>query len=535
MLATTQIADEVLHALDEASEPACQDAMLQKCRIFKNKLMIYCAGLVEVGPEKQWKREDMDDRSWYGQMYDSVFSIAHDSTLRFIHRTASDFLTDTAPGGKILGFDTSSDFDIDCRLMNGSLARLTLFAADASGGQWVENLDWIRRRWMDTDEWKSDDWERLVSNCEKLANCGRLFAVEYYEAQRIGPDFSRYLAYHDCADEIIISRLNNGNLSDNEKSGTLLSLSGSYSSFLEIHCERSLVTRCRAFRELLMSGADPNRQSWDTICSWKYRTEFLAYAHITLQTPWQLYLYVVMAYTFGRGSETTRAVATSMTQILSLFVSRGARLDDSLNIVIDGSSHPKDDYCIPVSVIDWESGQLLASVPTNIYVKILIEVLRQSLKSEEWSLLEDSCQFLDRRCMNRRSSNMCRIFGKIKGFEYFRDPKSQPMLLETIDEEQTQLGSRFMQHVKRQTMLSIKIVIGENSPIVRDSESMETFQSISDDESWTVKAVGKSAICERLEELGFITRIDGVVEKRYFKEWVRMHNDKLTNSDAHAI
>lgn len=70
------------------------------------------------------------DESWYGQMYDGVWTVSRSPDLQFIHRIAADFLCDTESSKKILGFDRSSEFTIDIRLAKAWFARFALFAED---------------------------------------------------------------------------------------------------------------------------------------------------------------------------------------------------------------------------------------------------------------------------------------------------------------------------------------------------------------------------------------------------------------------
>ncbi|KAL1867911.1 hypothetical protein Daus18300_006186 [Diaporthe australafricana] len=381
MLATTNVADGVLHALDEASKPFCQDTMLQKCRQVEKKLNIYCSGLVEKGPESQIDEHGMADYSWYGHMYDSIYPIANGSNLQFIHRTASDFLTDTESGGKILGFDTSSDFTVNCRVMSAHLARHALFAGTGSDIGWIDELVRIRETWK------------------------------------------------------------------------------------------------------------------------------------------------------------TQIRATSVAETLSLFVSKGARLDDSVNVAIYEADY--FGYLMNEVSDSWIEGELFASMPAFNIITSLIEALRKSSLQIDDGTFKEPFQSLEQVCMSHHSSGkIYHVFGKCKRVNdndgNISDPRGH-VLSEITGEVQAQFESRLMELVKRRLVLSISALERDNGPKVKDPEGDEILWSMFNNESWTVKATGQSAICERLEELGLITRVDGTVDGRPIAEWVRMHNEKSTTSDADMI
>ncbi|KAK2613214.1 hypothetical protein N8I77_000140 [Diaporthe amygdali] len=517
MLATTSIADEVLSALDGASKPICKELMLEKCREVERKLKVCCVGLVEVGAETPFKKQDAAYSSWYGHMYDDVWPIARSSGLQFIHRTAYDFLSDTELGAKILSFSCSSDFTSNCQLMKAWLAKLALFARGGSPEIWVEELRKFREAWEDTDEWSSEDWSRLILIYEKLANSGRLFTgVQNAETACIGIDFLRVLTRWNCDDGIIISRLKNGNLSENEKSAILMSLSDSH--IHQLKQGEQAQNRLRTFRELLWAGADPNWQSWET------RGGDVSVT--SLRTSWQCYLLKVIQYFCSEKSvqhSARKQTELTIARVVLLFISNGARLDEMVDMVMIWDE--KVQSWIPCEILGayWSDDGLFVSIPASIIVASLTKALRSfpSLSDED-SLLE-SCVSLERAYASHRSSKTCRVFGKTG------HPGREVSLWETTNDMQSQLGSRLIECLKRQIMSRIATIEDDTELKARSVDRKEISQSILDDESWTMKARGVHDLWEWLQELQLVGFSEGTPESRPIKEWVRKrsHNARI--------
>ncbi|KAJ4137126.1 hypothetical protein NW768_002706 [Fusarium equiseti] len=81
----------------------------QMCEETKVSIRTRCAGLLEFQPK--------DDLGPTRDKYDTVSNALGQVTL--IHRTAHDFLMDTEAGRRILGHDSSSDFNLRWRLLKG--------------------------------------------------------------------------------------------------------------------------------------------------------------------------------------------------------------------------------------------------------------------------------------------------------------------------------------------------------------------------------------------------------------------------------
>ncbi|KAL2276537.1 hypothetical protein FJTKL_00842 [Diaporthe vaccinii] len=173
MLATTCLADQVLHAMADPSKLVREDDMLQQCREVEKKLNIYCVGLIQPVPVSKFEHsgEFVADCSWYGHVYDRILPAATWRRLDFIHRTASDFLTDTKSGRGILGFDTSSDFCIECQLLYARLASLALIPQqDTNAAYLVRYLRTTLDRWRHISRELPQNWTTSVG----LRTAGRL-------------------------------------------------------------------------------------------------------------------------------------------------------------------------------------------------------------------------------------------------------------------------------------------------------------------------------------------------------------------------
>ncbi|KAH7129442.1 hypothetical protein B0J13DRAFT_482752, partial [Dactylonectria estremocensis] len=123
LLASTAMATEVLKHDNLAIPP---DEMLRRCQKMEQNVMIRCAGLLDIGP--------INSGYISVEPHDGAYKIlvpyaAPERTVRFIHRTAYDFLRDSPKGQEILGHDTSSCVDLQYRICTGILASCQIFAS----------------------------------------------------------------------------------------------------------------------------------------------------------------------------------------------------------------------------------------------------------------------------------------------------------------------------------------------------------------------------------------------------------------------
>lgn len=537
VLTTTPIADGILHALDDASNLISPDSMLQKCREIEQKLKVYCVGLVEVESEVPFDKKDVANESWCGHVYDTIYRVAKSSRLRFIHRTVSDFLSDTESGAKILGFDTLSDFAIRHRLMKAYLASLALFVRmETFNGGWAKWLARFRQTWEGTSDWGSKDWDRFVLTSEKLANSGRLFLGSYDSATPcVGAEFLKVVAWGNLGDEIIISRLKNGNLNRGEKTAVLESISDSHSfdpSFPP-RTAQQLSSRLRTLRELLRAGADPNRQGPRSLPNY-FQLDF--HPAVYLRTPWQLYLLEVFRYLCNSDASSWTPLKPQtplvfLAEAVLIMISRGAKLDSMVDVYMwwpeEGNKWVVHQSHRSFLWTDW-GFHLVVLIPAHTIVQVLTHTLRHcsSQSANDERFFPETCANLERACMNERRSSKCRVIGKM-GLERWEDEEDpveeKNVVWETTDELQTQLGSKLIEALKRQLVVLTPVVEGGSSPHSRNNDETGIFQSISNDEIWVKKVCGRDAIWEWLKELGFVTFVD---RSPSLKEWVRKHRCK---------
>lgn len=546
LLATTSIVDEVLGGLHDSSKLVCQDALLRKCREVERKVNVYCFGLIEVVPSKRYDAKDAAKWSWYGRKYDSVLYQAYTVELQFIHRTARDFLTDTELGSKVLAFDISSGFALHHRLVKAWLATSAFFAHPFGNDNvdvWLHILGFFQTSWEGTDEWVANDWNNLVLLCETLANSGRLLRRSRFFREKItlcaGVDFLNSLARHQRYDQFVISRVMNGELTDNEKSEVLLNcVVGIW--------HQPEQPRAHAIRALLSAGADPNRQGCSQDLIFKQTL-----SNVFTETSWQRYLFHVVRRCADLAISQMDAIEFSGTLELILdFLTRGARLDANINLCInlcinaDKSSYEPKKWTWVVTDIQSALGSyyvyrgefLFASVPAHTIVRILIENVRYRddfTQSHNWAMLEETlqlCRSLEHDYLNHHGGMVCRILGMFRRVPEPRVPEPRGFEFswyETTEEMQVQLASSLMKWM----MGSIErpeepISHGEDNSEIISFEDSDTRPWILDDESWTLKCRSGRAIYERFEKMGMVTNIAGIHDFRPVERWVRKHNEE---------
>lgn len=501
-LATTSISGSLLDALDEPSKLISADVLQQKCEEVEQKLKIYCMGLIEVRPRTNSIREVFPTLSWFGRTCDRARHIVTSKGLQFIHRTASDFLTDTESGRKILDHDMSSDYTLQVRLMEAKLARLVLFTYRRKMDEWCYQLQQFRARWQGTEEWVLKDWHRLIRICEKLANSGRLFMGSRFSATPCGGiNFLRAVAWHNIDDEFIISRLKSGNLTTEDKSAILLNLSDS------AYCPANignLESRFRTMLEFLREGADPNWQISEELhlCGWA-----------TPRTPWQNCL-----YSFLRENSASSAYVTIpknftfMAEVLVGFLSEGAELDSMVNMCLEGDEAKSRWY---IRSNGWHGDPemgIFASIPAYLIVGTLADSIPLYSRSYKESCL-GSCAVLKQKCADHSSSKQCRVLGKL-GDESL-PTEGEYVLLETTNEKQIELGNRLFESLKQQVLST------------KSSHQPGMCKAVLNDESWFVRARGvESGLIKELEGLELLKATD---ESPGIEEWVRKYIHKTSH------
>lgn len=514
MLATTPISDRVLDNLNKGPNLVSQDLILKTWQEVERKLRVYTVGLVvEPAPksETEMGRLPPMHEELYGRMYERVLPLARRSPLTFIHRTAYDFLSDTDSGHKILTYDTSSEFSIKIRFMRLWFANVALYPDEHRlKGGWADELREFREAWKGTNEWVSTEWTRLLCICEKLANANRLFGEPVFSdpdwaISLVGGDFLVFLICKDVDEEFVISRLKDGNLNINEKSAILMSLSNLSGSIRQGSGPRSSKNwrhpRPRTFFDLMAAGAEVNWQAPEGSNSHVWSGTGPDY----IQTPWQRYLVrLVEDLSYGQNClwkdhAGAQKQLADMAEVLVLFISNGAQLDDMVNFMVRHSE----------SSIEWvemnarearvkETG-LLASIPAYTVVTILTEVLSHRLTQSDGGFIPESCISLRRACVDHRSSKTCRVIGKVTRYKGWLD------LWESTDEMQSQFGSMVVEVLKRQLARTAPVIRADYAPSkTRASDVEKTIKSIIDDASWTMKLRGPFNIITHLEKLGLV-------------------------------
>lgn len=532
MLATTRLADSVLHAMADGSKPVPEDDMLQEYRKVETKLNIYCVGLIQTvsTPKREYSMQIVAGCSWYGHVYDRIFPVATKTRLDFIHRTARDFLTDTESGREILSFDTSSDFSIECRRLYARLASLALFPQTyGHANNLAFHLVVVFGNWRHISRDFPQHWNRLMSVCEQLADSGRVWlGIEGFPGIYLcgGTQFLAIMARHSRKDDDdeLISRIKNKSLSENELSSFLLAL-------IRMDKISSLFRTCR---EILRTGADPNWQGWlDLFTILNGDTGACA----MIQTPWQrllseflfrLLLPQAPGSEFHRTPPIPLAELTSLAEVFLLFVSKGAKLSDPVNLVFCNKAEPHIEVIDSIGKFHGlriDTPRILISIPAYTIVKLLTNTVRRSCSTVDDESFPKICIDLEDACESYCSSGTCRVLGKLE--ELGKWPERYFRWWETTHDMQTQLGSKLTEWLEGQDLLFKWVIEGGNGSEARriDIDREKMFQCIWDHESWTLctRENVPSSICEWFIELGWMMKLDGVVELYSMQEWVRKH------------
>ncbi|KAL8337566.1 hypothetical protein RB598_006458 [Gaeumannomyces tritici] len=133
MVATNGDARKRLLELDIPTN-ASANFLIEACKATQRELESTCAGFLQCPPpEKQAARTHLDGNfillPWYGKGYDGLVPYITQSKVSFLHRTAQDFLLDTAEGRQILSNDNDSlsEWDVYLHHLEARLAKCRLF------------------------------------------------------------------------------------------------------------------------------------------------------------------------------------------------------------------------------------------------------------------------------------------------------------------------------------------------------------------------------------------------------------------------
>lgn len=540
MLATTNLADRVLHAIADPSKLVREDDILQQYRKVEKKLNIYCVGLIHTVsdplPRTKYYMRSVSDRSWYGHVYDRIFEVAVMTKLEFVHRTARDFLTDTKSGREILEFDASSELSIECRLLHARLAKIALFTSwDDTAETWTDNLRRLFERWRHIGRELSQNWDRLASVCEQLAESGRLLGGDKNFKYLCNGTWFLIIASRHVGDDnrlAISTRIKNRSLSESEKSFFLVA-----SMHVGTKDIKSLFRTCR---EVLRAGADPNWQVWT---GWGDFPNVQSGPRGVVETPWQWLLLFSVEHLLRRtqlfpwNPTLTTTDLTSLAEVSLLFISEGAGLNDPVNIAFQLDKLGFTEYQYTLGYVDSKltyEHAIITSVPAYMIVKLLAKCLRRFCSTSDTEIFPRVCAGLENACESHSSSGTCRVIGKSKGETEELEEPGEFSWWETTEDVQTQLGRKVMECLEGLLLSTTPAIEGADISEAREVEAEPVFQCvwnqmfehIWDHESWTLRSreIGMSSVFERLVELGVMMSLDGVVEFHSKEEWVRKHN-----------
>ena len=107
--------------LDKQGQKPTLEDLKKRCDTLMKKIESHCAGLVEFKQleENPWAKFEPGE-------WDALVPLS-DMEVTFIHRTASDFLTETQGGKDILVRDTTSQADRLVKLLRGSMTQYTMW------------------------------------------------------------------------------------------------------------------------------------------------------------------------------------------------------------------------------------------------------------------------------------------------------------------------------------------------------------------------------------------------------------------------
>lgn len=534
MFASTPIGDQVLDAVDDLLKLVSEDAMLQSCREVERKVDICCFGLVEFGPTQY----PNDAISWFGHKYDKLRLLADGGRrARFIHRTAYDFLVDTAEGQAILSFDKTSDFLLQIRILQAHVASLHLFTTAGLGPsyRWLPTLVSLAKRlserYYGTEAWDRVAWAQILVHCERLSNCGKVLAG-HSDCVRpcIGVDFLK-VAATSCGDEFTLSRIKDGKLSKNAVSEILLNACN-----FDVSLTQGDLMAEQTIRMLLRQGADPNWQGTMLLpirgTGHAHRQPVFA----RLLTPFTAYLENILISAYRGRLKVPNQVRVLET--LNIFVSHGASLDAKISLwfelrtldrTVAGDRTPSWSACdvsLNDPLVKWNfegmgpGSLVLASVPAPTALNISLHVIRQQhSQSGNDDDFRDMLSSLDKTCTDWRSSDKVEVLGRLfvsRGISTSKEIE----WYETTEEYQIQMGKGLMDVIKEHFELSSEA----RAQLVyqgRGSERSDTVASLCQQAPSILETKGSESILKRWRELGFLSRIDKTDEGHPVEHWVK--------------
>lgn len=545
-LASTSTADYILQAGDQAPKRISNDVMLRRCSEAERKVDDYCFGLVEIGPASfPVHRPQM--AGMYGGYYDDLIPFADSSRiLRFIHRTAHDFLVDTEEGKAILDFKVPSKLSLETRLVKAYLAQSQLFRQGYGyqdlGPSLAElHLLFIRSlrlTYLNTNDWVEEDWKQLLHYFETLCKAGKLLAGSHRRGARLckGEDFLKVLA-NSCGDERILSAIRDQKLSNDAKSEILLNASNTFAN------TRSGLHQWDHFVEdsiqmLLREGANPNYKGvLFSPVSWHW-----PFAQI--ETPFMQYLENILQFIKYNRLKSEELV--TVLETLCTFLHYGADLGEMVTLHFDlkpyryvmsniedfdaGHCVQPDDKktvwtlnCDPLSDLRYRHARLIdngsqdsilfASFPAGSILGVLLLRMRQDYSPPvETTKFRRMLLFIQNQILNGRGRKDSRVIGRVCLVE-----NGDPGWFETEGENQKRIASELLEYLwacrSLYTDYCWHIHLGEG---YGGRVNLLCAQA-----PWVRKVSGRDALWARCEGLGVFTRVDQLCEIHSTKDWVK--------------
>lgn len=339
MFATTGLAEKILDAAAQPLDLVPEEMLLQRCEEVERIAETYCFGLLEVS--QLTDDEIVEDREvvgWYGTDYDQLLVCAQvRRALVFIHRTAVDFLLDTAQGKGILSFDDATESSHAFRLVAANLAQAQLFCdprrrGPNRGGSFasshLRSIDWMSKVYTDAHA----DYTRMMMHFKSLCDFEKLFMNS--RTGRVsscsGVDFFKAVAMYEwnCLSvfEQQIRALDEENLSE-----ILQILCDHFGLFGLRPCGTFIdVDLLRFINLLLLEGADPN---WNGTTAFT-QAVFLEESEIYRQTPFGAMIsrILTMATQWKNDTEFSWDRCTKLLLTLQTFIDGGANLEEKVAI-----------------------------------------------------------------------------------------------------------------------------------------------------------------------------------------------------------
>lgn len=533
MFASTSTADQVLDAADDPRKLVPEEIILQSCRDTERRVNAYCFGLVEWGPSPgDLSGYEGAKVSWFGHKYDKIFPLANSGRpLQFIHRTAYDFLVDTAEGQEILSFDKTSSFLLEVRFIQAYLANARLFAFEQDiyvPPTYLLSMQSVSKTYYGTEAWDPAAWQRLALHVDRLGNAGKiLIGKSDYSYPCTGVNLLM-MAATTYGDEFTLCKIKEGNVSQDTKSEILLNACRWNWCSSPIFQPGDLWAE-QTIRMLLREGADPNWQG-TMLLPYPWDQKFAQ-----LQTPFTAYLEDTLLSAYHGYVEDIAEVLKT----LHAFISHGARLDANICLWYKLNRHGPPGA--GETVLSYNSCHLasfgeayerlssqgstdefvLASVPI---VSVLRVLLLHAMRQEQPQYGKDDgftemLSSLDKKCTewygngeNHASSRVCRFVGD--------GVSGRVECYETTTEHETQIVESVMDDLANMLRISFD---GELEDWKRESIEWERLVSVCRWTPWSLKVIGTDGIQRRWRELGILTRATKLPKAHNVDYWVKKH------------